>query len=105
MQSNGSWKDFFSQILLDERIKVWHLSLYLALVYCWDQEGRLNPVSVCRRELMRLSHIHSNPAYHKYLLDLVHFGYIQYLPSYHPQLGSWVYFNEIGHIRSGPPDI
>jgi hypothetical protein len=98
MEPNGCWKDFFTRIMIDERIKVLHLGLYLALVYFWEMEGRLNPVSVCRKELMRISHIHSNPAYHKHLLDLVHFGYIQYLPSYHPHLGSLVYFNEIGYF-------
>src|SRR5271154_4192270 len=88
------WRGFLGMAMKDKRITVWHISLFGALVYCWEKGDCRNPVSITRRELMQLSHIYSTTTYHKYLLELVAFGFIQYLPSYNPFLGSLVYFNE-----------
>ena|ERR1700722_20993806 len=96
MEKDEKWKDFFIRVIPDERIKPCHISLYAALVHCWEKGEWRNPASVTRRELMQLSHIYSTPTYHKHMLELVDFGFIQYLPSYNPFLGSLVYFNEVG---------
>ena len=61
----------------------------------WDTGGCINPISITGREVMKLSHIGSLPIYHKYMKELIAFGYIKYLPSYHPILGSHVWINEI----------
>ena len=87
----------------DERITVWHLSLLMTLLYYWEAEGACNPTSITRRKVMNLSHIHSLPTYHKYMRELVLFGYIRYVPSYHPLLGSLVYLNESLLVRNSIP--
>lgn len=75
----------------DDRIKSWHVSLYAALVYYWEAGGCNTPASITRGQIMQLAHIHSEPTYHKYMRELVEFGFIRYLPSYNPFLGSLVW--------------
>lgn len=75
----------------DERITVWHISLYTALLHLYSESGSQNPFSITRKELMQLSHIHALATYHRCIRELEAFGYIGYAPSFHPQLGSLVY--------------
>ena len=85
------WRKHFMALRDDERINVWHLALFISLVCLWEIGGCANPFPITRREVMKLSHIGSLPTYHKYMKELVEFGYIQYKPSYHPVLGSLVW--------------
>jgi hypothetical protein len=50
----------------------------------------MNPLSVARSELMKLSKIGSNNTYSKCMKDLHKWGYIEYLPSHDPFKGSKV---------------
>jgi hypothetical protein len=84
---------FLSRVKNDERITVWHISIYAALAYCWEVDGCRSPISISRREIMQLSHIWSLPTYHKYMRELVQLEFIKYLPSYNPYLGSLVWLN------------
>jgi len=79
----------------DKRIGVWHISLYLALLYRWHENEYVNPIQITRREIMKLAHVGSNVTYHKLIKQLQEFEYIKYLPSYHPTLGSQVYLGKI----------
>ena len=81
---------FQTRILLDNRVSLWHIGTYMALLHLFKQNSGRNPVRISRRKLMGLARIKSAPTYHKYLQDLVRFGYIHYEPTYHPQKGSQV---------------
>ena len=81
----------FSQLSNDDRVTVWHVCVYMAIFFRWQENACRNPVSVTRREIMRLAHIGSIATYHKYIRQLQDFGYLEYLPSYDPALGSQVY--------------
>lgn len=79
-----------SALSKDERISVWHIDLYMAIVLLWNKNDFLNPIPVSRRKLMKLSHLGSIVTYHKCIKELKDFGYIEYLPSYHPGNGSLI---------------
>ena len=83
----------FSQLSNDDRVTVWHMSVYMAIFFKWDANGYNNPVSVTRREIMSMAHIGSIATYHKCIKQLTEFGYLKYLPSYDPSLGSQIYLN------------
>jgi hypothetical protein len=78
-------------LLDDQRITVWHISLYVALMERFYANDFNNPVSITRAQMMKLAHIASFATYHKCIRQLQEFGYIKYLPSYDPSLGSRVY--------------
>jgi hypothetical protein len=80
------------RIISDQRITVWHISLYVALMHKLKENNFKNPVSITRAEVMKLAHIASIATYHKYMKELHDYGYIEYLPSYDPCKGSTVYF-------------
>jgi len=83
----------FSRLSKDDRVTVWHFSVYMAIFFRWRENGYINPVSVTRREIMTLAHIGSIATYHKCIKQLTQFGYLEYLPSYDPSLGSQIYVN------------
>lgn len=76
--------------MLDKRVNIWHMGTYLALLHLFNQNNQTNPITISRRTLMPLARIKAAPSYHKYLGDLVRFGYIHYHPSYHPKQASKV---------------
>jgi hypothetical protein len=82
----------------DERIKVWHISAYMAIIQLWHQGNCRNPIFVTRGRIMKLARIRSIATYHKYLKELEQFGYIKYIPSYHPGLGSQVFLELAGSM-------
>ena len=87
--------DFFVAISVDRRISYPHIVLYMALFQCWNSNEFVNPISVSRARIMRMSKINSQSTYHKYMKELVDFGYINYSPSYHPILGTTVYLKTL----------
>jgi hypothetical protein len=93
MESNLS--KYILAMHADTRITVWHLVLYVTLVCHWELQGFQTPFAITRRQVMRLSHIGSIPTYHKYLKDLIGFGYIRYESSFHPVQGSHFWINSI----------
>ena len=85
---------FFSRILVDQRVRIWHVGTYLVLVLLWDKNRQSSPFQVTRGKVMQMSRTRSSATYHKYLKELEAFGYIKYLPSYHPKEGSKVWLIE-----------
>jgi len=75
----------------DNRISVWHMGMYVAILQLWYQGGYKNPVAVTRRKILGLSHIGNIVTYHKCIKELEQYGYIRYVPSYHPINGSMVH--------------
>jgi hypothetical protein len=96
---------FGQRLYLDERITAFHISLFTALLYIHEESGRENPIRITRRKVMHISHLYSLATYHKYMKELVRFGYIRYFPSYHPIFGSLVYFNFHGGYRIKPETV
>ena len=83
--------DFLEAATVDPKLTPGHVSLYLALVYAWEQNGSQNPVSIHRAEIMRRSKIAGRTTYQKCIQELDEYGYIRYLPSFNPYIGSIVY--------------
>src|SRR5580704_3310844 len=90
---NNNLSKYILAMHTDTRITVWHLVLYITLVCHWELQGFRTPFSITRRQVMRLSHIGSIPTYHKYLKELIGFGYIRYESSFHPVQGSHFWIN------------
>lgn len=61
-----------------------HISLYLAIYHCWQQNNKTNPISISSTEIMKLSKINSRATYHKCLKDLHNKQYLNYAPSFNP---------------------
>jgi hypothetical protein len=76
----------------DPRIKPLHITLFLAL--CWGGTAETNSkmLTIFRKDMMPLARIASTATYHKYLKELVAFGYVYYQPSYNYYSGSKVSF-------------
>lgn len=92
MDTSKKWLDYFSSIVEDQRLNVWHLALLLALVQLAYDQGQDRIIRASRSKLMQLSHINTLPTYHKYFKELQQFGYIRYTPSYHPGFRSTIEF-------------
>jgi hypothetical protein len=73
---------FFEAIRQDNRISTSHISLYMALFECWNQNDFRNPVSIRRQQIMESAKISGLATYHKCIKELHAYGYISYLPSY-----------------------
>lgn len=82
---------YLSKILKDNRVKVWHVGTYLALVLIWDRNRKSNPFQITRKLIMQLARTRSSATYHKNLKELESLGYIHYQPSFHPKQGSKVW--------------
>jgi len=83
---------FMEQMASDPRLGPWHLCLYTAMAYLGKDAAPGAFFNVTRKKLMRHSGIRSIVTYHKYIAELVRYGYISYQPSYHPLLGSQIAF-------------
>lgn len=86
---------FFEKVVLDYDFNPTHISLYIAIFQVWNQNRFVNPISISRDELMRISKISSKATYHKCIKDLVKNGYIIYSPSYNPYKSSMVEILEL----------
>jgi len=83
--------DFMERAERDPRLGPLHISLYVAILYCWLRQGMEGPVRVSGRELMPVSKIYGFRPMYKSLRELHEFGYIEYHPSYSPKGESRVY--------------
>lgn len=82
---------FFSAIREDNRIRISHISLYMALFQLYNLNQFQNPVAITRAEVMILAKFTGLATYHKCMKDLVELGYIRYIPSYNPSSSSQVH--------------
>jgi hypothetical protein len=92
---NDSFNSVFTQLSTDDRVTVWHVSIYMAIFFRWRKNAYKNPIPITRREIMRLAHIRSVATYHKCMKQLQEFGYLEYFPSFHPAVGSHIYIKGI----------
>jgi hypothetical protein len=82
---------FFAAIAGDPRINTTHVSLYMALLQYWKEQGFVCPMYVFSHDIMQTAKILSSATYHKSIKDLNEFGYIRYEPSYKRNQGSKIY--------------
>ena len=80
--------DFIAQMAVDNRLRQGHLCLYVAVAYMGRDHSPGDWFRVTRRKLMKYAGIRSFPTYHKYLGELVSYGYLDYRPSYDYYQGS-----------------
>lgn len=83
---------FLVMVKEDPRINTGHISLYVSLLYYWQQKKYENPIALFRRDLIPFCKISGSATYHKSMRDLHQFGYIEYIPSFNRFEGSSVYF-------------
>jgi hypothetical protein len=86
---------FYTLAKDDGRLLPTHISLYLAIFWCYCKSGFQSPFVIFRKDLMRLAHINSIATYHKCLSQLCSYEYISYQPSYNYYKGSLVYLRGI----------
>jgi hypothetical protein len=82
---------FIKTIQHQEWVTPTHISIYLAILELWNQNGFKNPVSISRSKIMTMAKISGNATYHRCLRELVKGKYVTYQPSYNPFFGSSVY--------------
>ncbi len=82
--------NFYEAIQDDPRISTTHISLYMALFQFYNLNGFKNPITICRKRVMKVAKISGLATFHKCIKNLHEFGYIQYLPSYNPAISSQV---------------
>lgn len=83
------------QLISDDRLTVYHFSIYMALVILCHENTLANPFPVSRKNIMELAHIHSFATYHKCIGQLELYGYIQYKPSYSYYQRTLIYLNNV----------
>ena len=79
----------------DARLGPAHVSLYLSLLQEWNVIGGVNPISIQRKKVMKLSKIKARRTYNKCINQLCEYGYIQYKPSVNSHTTSVVHLNTI----------
>ena len=95
MELSEHFNHFYETIPDDPRISAVHISLYMALLLAFEQQGRENPVPVHRAVLMKQAKISARSTYYKAMRELEDFGYIRYLPSRNLYLESRIYLNKV----------
>ena len=96
--------DFMERAAKDTRLGPMHVSLYLAILYCWLQQGGAGPARVTGKGLMPLAKIGGLTPLYKCLRELHQFGYIDYKPSHSATDKSKVYlplFEMMGYQWKG----
>jgi hypothetical protein len=81
---------FFDLAKMDDRLDKCHMSMYLALLKCLNEQNT-NPFIISRADVMKLAKI-SWVTYHRCIKELVAYGYIKYKPSNHPGKRSKIFF-------------
>ena len=90
--------NFLVAIRDDNRISAVHISLFIAIIQCWDNNNCNNPISVFSHDLMPLAKISGLATYHKSIKELHEYGYIKYQPSFDHYTKSLIYINhEVEH--------
>lgn len=93
MDKGLKWHSAYVKLIKDERVSVWHISVYLAFVHLWIRNGNHNPVRVSRKIIMQLARIKGIATYHKCINELQTFGYIEYHPTYDYYKGTKVFLS------------
>lgn len=82
---------FYAFVVQEPTIGSSHISLYMALYQLSSQNKWVEPISIKRKEVMKLAKIGSPATYHKCLRQLIEIGCLAYEPSANPAQKSKVY--------------
>lgn len=86
---------FYKLACDDKRLMPTHLSLYMAIFWCYCKSGFCSPFVIYRKDLMRLAHINSIATYHKCIGELCSYNYLVYQPSFDHYKGSLIWLKGI----------
>jgi hypothetical protein len=81
---------FLMQIHQAGNFNPYHISLYTAMLSCWQEQAYQIPFRVTRKKLMALSGIRSIATYHDCLRVLTNRNFILYEPSYSKRTASQI---------------
>lgn len=82
--------DLYSKVFNDDRVNVWHISIYVCLLDLWRISDYPKQIKITRKQLMVKAHVKSITTYHKCLDQLVELNYVRYIPTYNSYEGSSV---------------
>jgi hypothetical protein len=88
-------RNFLVKAGKDNNIKPTHISLFIAVITIWEQNNRINPITIDREDIMMMSKINSKFTYHNCLNYLNSAGYLIYKPSFSPLIRSQIKIIEI----------
>ena len=91
MKTVSEITNFMERAKKDSRLGPVHVSLYLAILYCWLMQGGEGPARVSGKELMPIAKIGGLGSLYKSLRELHDYGYIGYRPSYNAREKSSVF--------------
>ena len=83
---------YIQRITNDTRVNTSHLSIYMALLMCWQSQNYPGQFKISRKEVMRLSKIAAISTYHRCMKEMVKLEYFKYEPEYNSYKGSKVIF-------------
>lgn len=86
--------NFYETIAEDNRIGYTHISLYVTLLYFFQDKPLQNPLHIYREKIMVKARM-SRRTYNKCMRELVEYGYLKYEPSSNPAQGSKVILNKL----------
>ena len=85
---------FLYAVREDSRISPVHISLFIAIMQCWNDSKFSNPISVFTKTLMQLAKISGSATYYKTIKELSEYGYIRYKPSHDHFNRSLIYLSD-----------
>tara|TARA_R110002020_G_scaffold475381_2_gene709810 strand:+ start:654 stop:932 length:279 start_codon:yes stop_codon:yes gene_type:complete len=83
-------ENYLDRIVKEKGLKPSRISVFIALLYLWNEQKCRNPFQISRKKIMKLSGVKSIVTYHTSISELKDRGIVEYRPSYHPKLGSRV---------------
>jgi len=90
VKNKQSVEAFLKQAQQAGGLNPYHISLYTAMLSCWQEQGNTAPFRVTRKQLMALSGIRSIATYHDCIKLLMNRRFILYEPSYSKRTGTQV---------------
>lgn len=82
---------FFAKAIDDPKIGTAHISLYLAIVSLWQQQGGKSPLLLFSKAVMKTAKIASSATYVRLMKALCEGGYLAYEPSYYKGIPSKIH--------------
>lgn len=95
MEQERYFGRFYDVMVSDCRIGPTHVSIYMALLRLWGEQGQANPIHIFGRDVMPMAKISGIATYYRTLKELHNYGYIRYVSTYDRIMGSLVYLLEI----------
>ena len=81
---------FVSKIIRQKGLPPSRISVFMAILQLWKEQGHQNPFQITRKKVMKRSGIKSIVTYHKCITELKDRGMVEYSPSFNPNQGSKV---------------